>query len=128
MLFSTLALSLLATLPIQEPAAQPAADFTGLIPADATVVVQIESLEVLQKTMVAVFDVVEPGFEPFAMEELLTEVLQMPFSPEGLDPTRPMYVGLSIQPNGIQATYLMPAGNLTDSTAMADLKPVVRGD
>lgn len=130
MIFSTLALSILALAGPQDPAVQ-ASDYTGLMPSDTTIVVRIESLNSLRKTMVSLNDLIAPEEEFPSVADMLVEVLELPFHPEGVDATRPIYVGLAVSPIGMQRTYLIPvsdAESLMESASFLDLNPEVRGN
>ncbi len=131
MFLSTLTLALCSTLPIQEPAAPPTADYTGLMPTDAMVVVRYESLDSLLESITAISATIEPDAPLPQKEDFVRGPFSGQFDPKGVDSSRPVYLGWNIRMDGTRLTAVLPASDLElleESVVQSRLTYEVRGD
>lgn len=116
--------------PVPSAAQAAAEDQSGLVPADAAVLVRLESLDAFHASverLMGTFD--DSGNAPDKAE--LLDLFNLPVGLDGVDTTRPVFIGMDVTLGQPLVTALLPASDaaaIQAAAAEAGAKSAVRGD
>ena len=108
-----------------------APDHTGLLPASSAVVLRLESLDAFHGSMSRLMGRFGSADALPAKEELLGELFMLPVGSDGVDPARPIYLGLDVSFGAPLVTAVLPAldaGAIAAAAGEAGAKSAEHGE